>query len=169
MCAFDMGGPVNKAAYVTGVALLGSGNFFFMAAVSAACITPPLVTGFAALFFRKAFDEKTRDAAYVNFALGSTHITEGAIPFAARNPLLVIPILMFSSSISAILTFLFQVPAPHGGFLVLPVVTNGFQWVASILAGSIIGGILYGAAMQHRAAKSQNSSQQTATELEALV
>lgn len=171
MCAFDMGGPVNKAAYVTGVALLGSGNFYFMAAVSAACITPPPVTGFAALFFRKAFDEKTRDAAYVNFALGSTHITEGAIPFAARNPFLVIPILMLSSSVSAILTFLFQVqvPAPHGGFLVLPVVTNGLQWVAAILAGSIIGGILYGAAMQRRAAKNLSSSQQITTDKEALV
>ncbi|MDN3481320.1 fructose-specific PTS transporter subunit EIIC [Arthrobacter sp. APC 3897] len=152
MCAFDMGGPVNKAAYVTGVALLGDGNFFFMAAVSAACITPPLVTGFAALFFRKAFDPKTRDAAYVNFALGATHITEGAIPFAARNPLLVIPILMVSSAVSAILTFLFQVqvPAPHGGFLVLPVVTNGLQWVGAILAGSILGGLIYGYAMQRR-------------------
>jgi PTS system fructose-specific IIC component len=160
MCAFDMGGPVNKAAYVTGVALLGDGNFFFMAAVSAACITPPLVTGFAALFFRKAFDEKTRDAAYVNFALGSTHITEGAIPFAARNPLLVIPILMLSSSISAILTFLFQVqvPAPHGGFLVLPVVTNALQWVAAILAGSVIGGIIYGYAMQRRSSKQQRQA-----------
>jgi PTS system fructose-specific IIC component len=170
MCAFDMGGPVNKAAYVTGVALLGSGNFFFMAAVSAACITPPLVTGFAALFFRKAFDEKTRDAAYVNFALGSTHITEGAIPFAARNPLLVIPILMLSSSISAILTFLFQVqvPAPHGGFLVLPVVTNGVQWVGAILTGSITGGLIYGYAMQRRADK-QHASAPAETENEVLV
>jgi fructose PTS system EIIBC or EIIC component len=167
MCAFDMGGPVNKAAYVTGVALLGSGNFYFMAAVSAACITPPLVTGFAALFFRKAFDEKTRDAAYVNFALGSTHITEGAIPFAARNPLLVIPILMLSSSISAILTFLLQVqvPAPHGGFLVLPVVTNGIQWVGAILAGSVIGGLLYGYAMQRRANKVQAASAESEKEI----
>ncbi|OFI38172.1 PTS fructose transporter subunit IIC [Arthrobacter sp. SW1] len=167
MCAFDMGGPVNKAAYVTGVALLGSGNFYFMAAVSAACITPPLVTGFAALFFRKAFDEKTRDAAYVNFALGSTHITEGAIPFAARNPLLVIPILMLSSSISAILTFLLQVqvPAPHGGFLVLPVVTNGLQWVAAILAGSVIGGLIYGYAMQRRANKTQATPVETEKEV----
>ncbi|UWX97286.1 PTS fructose transporter subunit IIBC [Arthrobacter zhaoxinii] len=157
MCAFDMGGPVNKAAYVTGVALLGDGNFFFMAAVSAACITPPLVTGFAALFFRKAFDPKTRDAAYVNFALGATHITEGAIPFAARNPLLVIPILMASSAVSAILTFLFQVqvPAPHGGFLVLPVVTNGLQWVGAILVGSVLGGLVYGYAMQRRTEKQQ--------------
>lgn len=169
MCAFDMGGPVNKAAYVTGVALLGSGNFYFMAAVSAACITPPLVTGFAALFFRKAFDSKTRDAAYVNFALGSTHITEGAIPFAARNPLLVIPILMLASSISAILTFIFQVqvPAPHGGFLVLPVVTNAIQWVSAILVGSVIGGFIYGAAMQRRAKKNVSVAE-GATQEEAI-
>ncbi len=146
MCAFDMGGPVNKAAYVTGTALLASGNFEFMAGVSAACITPPLVTGFAALFFRKAFDNRERNAAYVNFILGSTHITEGAIPFAARNPIVVIPILMVASSISAVLTYLFGVgvPAPHGGFLVLPVVINPLLWVAAILAGSIVGGLAYG-------------------------
>jgi len=119
MSAFDMGGPVNKAAYVTGTMLLGQGNYFFMAGVSAACITPPLITGFAALFSGKNFDKSERNAAYVNFILGSTHITEGAIPFAAKNPLVVIPILMVGSSISAVLTYLFkvQVPAPHGGFL----------------------------------------------------
>jgi PTS system fructose-specific IIC component len=117
-----------------------------MAGVSAACITPPLVTGFAALFFRKAFDNRERNAAYVNFILGSAHITEGAIPFAARNPIVVIPILMVASSISAVLTYLFGVgvPAPHGGFLVLPVVINPLLWVAAILAGSIVGGLAYG-------------------------
>jgi len=155
MCAFDMGGPVNKAAYVTGTMLLGQGNYYFMAGVSAACITPPLVTGFAALFFRKYFDQGERNAAYVNFILGSTHITEGAIPFAAKNPLTTIPILMVGSSISAILTYLFkvQVPAPHGGFLVLPVVTRPFMWVTAILTGSIIGAILYGFSRKHSTAQ----------------
>lgn len=78
---------------------------------------------------------------------------------------------MLSSSISAILTFLFQVqvPAPHGGFLVLPVVTNGLHWVGAILAGSIIGGVLYGAAMQRRTANNLNSIRQTTTDKEALV
>ncbi len=146
MCAFDMGGPVNKAAYVTGVALLGAGNITFMAAVSAACITPPLVTAIAVSLFPKGFEKGERRAGYVNYALGATHITEGAIPFAARNPLVVIPILMVASSVSAVLSLLWGAgsPAPHGGFLVLPVVTNPLGWVAAILIGSVLGGVLYG-------------------------
>lgn len=146
MCAFDMGGPVNKAAYVTGTALLGEGNFYFMAGVSAACITPPLVIAFATVFFPKQFNKEERNAGLVNFILGSTHITEGAIPFAAKNPIVVLPILMVASSVSAVLTYLaqVQVPAPHGGFLVLPVVTGALAWALSILAGSLIGAVLYG-------------------------
>lgn len=147
MCAFDMGGPVNKAAYVTGVALLGDGNITFMAAVSAACIAPPLVTAIAVTLFPRGFEPGERRAGYVNYALGATHITEGAIPFAARNPLVVIPILMVASSIAAILSLLWGAgsPAPHGGFLVLPVVTNPIQWVIAILIGSVVGGVVYGA------------------------
>lgn len=146
MSAFDMGGPVNKAAYVTGTALLAEGNLYFMAGVSAACITPPLVIAFATVFFRKYFNESERNAGLVNFILGSTHITEGAIPFAAKNPVVVIPILMVGSSISAIVTYMLdvQVPAPHGGFLVLPVVTGAIQWVLAILVGSLVGAVLYG-------------------------
>lgn len=146
MCAFDMGGPINKAAYVTGTALLAEGNTFFMAGVSAACIAPPLITGFAVLFFKKYFETSERNAGFVNFILGSTHITEGAIPFAAKDPLRVLPIMMLGSSIAAVLTYMFkvQVPAPHGGFLVLPVVTHGLLWVLAILIGSVIGGFLLG-------------------------
>jgi len=146
MSAFDMGGPINKAAYVTGTALLAEGNQYFMAGVSAACITPPLVIAFATVFFKKHFNDSERNAGLVNFILGSTHITEGAIPFAAKNPVVVIPILMVASSISAILTYMFkvQVPAPHGGFLVLPVVTGALQWLIAILTGSLVGAFLYG-------------------------
>lgn len=146
MSAFDMGGPVNKAAYVTGTALLAQGNHTFMAGVSAACIAPPLITGFAVLFFGKYFDTNDRNAGLVNFILGSTHITEGAIPFAAKDPLRVLPTMMLGSSIAAVLTYMFgvQVPAPHGGFLVLPVVTGKIAWVGSILLGSIIGGVILG-------------------------
>ncbi|EOL46399.1 PTS fructose transporter subunit IIC [Enterococcus caccae] len=155
MCAFDMGGPVNKAAYVTGTALLAQGNTSFMAGVSAACIAPPLITGFAVLFFRKYFDTNEQNAGLVNFILGSTHITEGAIPFAAKDPLRVLPTMMLGSSIAAVLTYLFkvQVPAPHGGFLVLPVVTHGLLWVLAILAGSIIGGCLLGLIQKRRITK----------------
>ncbi|MFV0252748.1 MAG: PTS fructose transporter subunit IIC [Beutenbergiaceae bacterium] len=146
MSAFDMGGPVNKAAYVTGVALLAEGNIEFMAAVSAACIAPPMVTALAVTLFGKGFEPGERRAGYVNYALGATHITEGAIPFAARNPLVVIPILMLSSSIAAILTLLWGVgsPAPHGGFLVLPIVVHPVLWVLAIGLGSLVGALLYG-------------------------
>lgn len=146
MSGFDMGGPFNKAAYVTGTALLSEGNLYFMAGVSAACIAPPLIIAFATVFFRKYFTKDERNAGMINFILGSTHITEGAIPFAAKNPVVVIPIIMLGSSIAAIMTYMFgvQVPAPHGGFLVLPVVTGAIQWVFSILTGSIIAAVIYG-------------------------
>ena len=147
MCAFDMGGPVNKAAYVTGTVLLGEGNTTFMAGVSAACIAPPLITTVAVLLFKNRFDTNERNAGLVNFILGSTHITEGAIPFVAKDPLRAMPSMMLGSSIAAILTYLFgvQVPAPHGGFLVLPVVTHPFLWVLAIAIGSVIGGVVLGA------------------------
>lgn len=145
MSAFDMGGPVNKAAYVTGTVLLGQGNYLFMAGVSAACITPPLVFAIAATVKKDRFTEEDRAAALVNYILGSTHITEGAIPFAAKNPLKVLPILMVSSSISAIATYIMkvEVPAPHGGFLILGLVNKPVVWVLCILLGSVIGAILY--------------------------
>src|SRR5699024_1469549 len=146
MSALDMGGPVNKAAYLTGTALLSDGNFYFMAGVSAACIAPPLITAFATVFFKKHFNEQEKNAGYINFILGSTHITEGAIPFAAKNPLVVIPILMVGSSISAILTYLFgvQVPALHGGFLVLSVVPQCFFWVCVIFIVLLVGWLIFG-------------------------
>ena len=147
MSAFDMGGPVNKAAYVTGTLLLAEGNTTFMAGVSAACIAPPLITTVAVLLFKNRFDTDERNAGLVNFILGSTHITEGAIPFVAKDPLRAMPSMMLGSSIAAILTYLFgvQVPAPHGGFLVLPVVTHPFLWILAIAIGSVVGGLVLGA------------------------
>lgn len=146
MCSFDFGGPVNKAAYVTGTLLLGQGNFFFMAGVSAACITPPLVIALATTFFPKGFSEEERAAGMVNYILGCTHITEGAIPFAAKDPLRVIPMMMIASSISAVLSYSLhiEVPAPHGGFLILPLVSKPLTWVLCILAGSACGAVMLG-------------------------
>lgn len=160
MSAFDMGGPVNKAAYVTGTALLAQGNTTFMAGVSAACIAPPLITSFATLFFGKYFDTNDRNAGLVNFILGSTHITEGAIPFAAKDPIRVLPTMMLGSSIAAVLTYMFgvQVPAPHGGFLVLPVVTGKIQWVASILIGALVGGVILGLIQKSSVAKKEKQA-----------
>ncbi|MGM9533824.1 MAG: fructose-specific PTS transporter subunit EIIC, partial [Intestinibacter sp.] len=145
MSAFDMGGPVNKAAYVTGTMLLAQGNYLFMAGVSAACITPPLVIALAATFKKDRFTEEDRTAGLINYVLGCTHITEGAIPFAAKNPLKVIPVLMAGSSISAIATYMMkvEVPAPHGGFLILGLVNKPLVWVACILLGSAVGAVLY--------------------------
>ncbi|EGJ7780752.1 PTS transporter subunit EIIC [Salmonella enterica subsp. enterica serovar Ohio] len=146
MCSFDFGGPVNKAAYVTGTLLLGQGNFYFMAGVSAACITPPLVIALATTFFPKGFSEEERAAGMVNYILGCTHITEGAIPFAAKDPLRVIPMMMIASSISAVLSYSLriQVPAPHGGFLILPLVSQPLAWVLCILAGSACDAVMLG-------------------------
>ena len=145
MSAFDMGGPVNKAAYVTGTMLLAQGNYLFMAGVSAACITPPLIIALAATFKKDRFTEEDRKAGLINYVLGCTHITEGAIPFAAKNPLKVIPVLMAGSSISAIATYIMkvEVPAPHGGFLILGLVNKPLIWITCILLGSAIGAVLY--------------------------
>ena len=144
MCAADFGGPINKAAYVTGTVLLAQGNYYFMAGVSAACIAPPLATGFAVLMNHRAYSKSERAAGYVNFLLGSTHITEGAIPFAAKHPLWNIPAFMIGSSVASVLTYItkISVPAPHGGFIVLPLVNKPFLWVLWILIGAAISGAL---------------------------
>lgn len=144
MCAADFGGPFNKAAYVTGTVLLAQGNYYFMAGVSAACIAPPLATGFAVLMNPKAYTKSEKTAGYVNFLLGSTHITEGAIPFAAKHPLWNIPAFMIGSAVASVLTYLTRitVPAPHGGFIVLPLVNKPFLWVLWIVIGAIISGAL---------------------------
>ena len=172
MCAVDMGGPVNKAAYVTGTAMLtealaaGVGtdtyNFGtnFMAAVSAACIVPPLITTFAVVVGKKYFSQEDHDAGIVNLILGCTHITEGAIPFMTKNIWPVMPIMMLGSSIASILTIMFNVhdPAPHGGFLVLPVVENGPLWVLAILIGAVVGGILFVAFKKYEFEKNQKAA-----------
>lgn len=172
MCAFDMGGPVNKAAYATGTFLLGTAleagvgtetyNFGtnFMAAVSAACIVPPLITTFAVVVGKKYFSQEDHDAGIVNLILGCTHITEGAIPFMTKNIWPVMPIMMLGSSIASILTIFFNVhdPAPHGGFLVLPVVENGPLWVLAILIGAVVGGILFVAFKKYDFEKNQKAA-----------
>ncbi|BDR60057.1 fructose-specific PTS transporter subunit EIIC [Lactobacillus xylocopicola] len=144
MCASDFGGPINKAAYATGTFLLAQGNFYFMAGVSAACIAPPLATGFAVLFNPKAYSKSEKAAGYVNFLLGSTHITEGAIPFAAKHPLWNIPAFMIGSAVASVLTYLSRitVPAPHGGFIVLPLVNKPVLWFLWIVVGALVSGVL---------------------------
>ncbi|MDE5978383.1 MAG: fructose-specific PTS transporter subunit EIIC [Turicibacter sp.] len=141
MMAIDMGGPFNKAAYVFGIASLESGNEAVMAAVMAGGMVPPLVIALATTFFKSRFTKQEQDSGKVNYIMGLSFITEGAIPFAAADPLKVIPSCVIGSAIAGALTMVFKctLPAPHGGIFVLPVVGNWFMYLIAICIGSIIG------------------------------
>jgi PTS system fructose-specific IIC component len=142
MMAFDMGGPVNKAAYTFAVGLLASHVYTPMAAVMAAGMTPALGLGLAAFLFKNRFDPEEREAAGAALALGAAFITEGAIPFAAKDPLRVIPALMLGSAISGGISMLSgtQLLVPHGGIfavLIPGAVTNLTPYLLAILAGTL--------------------------------
>ena len=126
MMAIDMGGPFNKAAYVFGIASLESGNEAVMAAVMAGGMVPPLAIALATTFFGNRFTKQERDSGKVNYIMGLSFITEGAIPFAAADPLKVIPSCVIGSAVAGALTMIFgcTLPAPHGGIFVLPVIGN---------------------------------------------
>lgn len=139
MIAFDMGGPVNKAAFFFGAAMIQQGNYAIMGACAAAICTPPLGLGLATLLARKRWGEEQREAGLAALGMGMIGITEGAIPFAAGDPLRVIPSIMFGSMVAATIAMLGGVGdhAPHGGPIVLPVVDNRFLFVLAILAGAL--------------------------------
>lgn len=143
MMAFDMGGPVNKAAYTFAVGLLTSGVYTPMAAVMAAGMTPPLGLALAGFLFPNRFAEEEREARSPALVLGISFITEGAIPFAAKDPLRVIPSLMAGSAVAAALSMLWRVEllVPHGGIFALLIpnaVTNLFFYLIAIIAGSLV-------------------------------
>lgn len=140
MIAFDMGGPVNKTAFFFGAAMIAKGNYLVMGACAAAICTPPLGLGLATLLWRKQWTEEERDAGGAALAMGMIGITEGAIPFAASDPLRVIPCLMLGSMVAAVIAMLGGVgdPAPHGGPIVLPVVDHKAAFVAAIVIGSAL-------------------------------
>lgn len=144
MMAIDMGGPFNKAAYVFGIASLQSGNEAVMAAVMAGGMVPPLVIALATTFFKNRFTQQERDSGKVNYIMGLSFITEGAIPFAAADPLKVIPSCVIGSAIAGALTMVFgcALPAPHGGIFVFPVVQNPLMYLVAILVGSAVGAII---------------------------
>ncbi len=147
MMAFDMGGPVNKAAYTFGVGLLGSQIYEPMAAVMASGMTPPLGLALATLLFKKRFTQQEIEAGKAAWIMGISFITEGAIPFAAADPLRVIPSIMTGSAVTGALSMLFgaSLKAPHGGIFVLPipnVVTNLGFYVLAIAAGVIVTAIM---------------------------
>ncbi len=139
MIAFDMGGPVNKAAFFFGAAMIKEGNYLVMGACAAAICTPPLGLGLATLIRRKLWSEEEREAGYAGLAMGMIGITEGAIPFAAADPFRVIPCIMFGSIVASIVAMLGSVGdhAPHGGPIVLPVVDNRLMYVIAIIAGTV--------------------------------
>lgn len=144
MMSIDMGGPFNKAAYVFGTAGLVNGEFEIMAAVMAGGMVPPLVIALCATFFKNRFNKKDRPSAYINYIMGLSFISEGAIPFAAADPFRVIPSCIVGSAVAGALSMLFRcgLRAPHGGIFVIPTVSNPFGYLAAILIGSIIGGII---------------------------
>ncbi len=143
MMAFDMGGPVNKAAYTFAVGLIASQVYGPIAAAMAAGMTPPLGLALAAFLFRNRFDDEEREAAKPAIALGAAFITEGAIPFAAKDPLRVIPALMLGSAVAGALSMSFGVGlrAPHGGIfaMIIPnAVVNLLPYLGAILAGTLV-------------------------------
>lgn len=144
MMAVDMGGPVNKAAYVFGVASVAEGNGHIMAAVMAGGMVPPLGIALATTFFKDKFTKNELDAGKTNYVMGLSFITEGAIPFAAADPKSVIPSIIAGSAIAGGLSAVFGAssPAPHGGIFVFPVVTNWLLYLVAILIGSIVTALL---------------------------
>ena len=141
MMAIDMGGPINKAAYVFGVASLDAGQYEIMAAVMAGGMVPPLAIALCTTFFKNRFTKEQRESGKVNYVMGLSFITEGAIPFAAADPLRVIPVCAVGSAVAGALSMLFNASlrAPHGGIFVVPVVTNPIMYLVAIVVGSIVG------------------------------
>ena len=141
MMAVDMGGPINKAAYVTGTGLLASGEFHVMAAVMAGGMVPPLAIALCTTFFKNRFTESERKAGITNYVMGLSFITEGAIPFAAADPLRVIPSCVVGSAVTGALTMAFDctLRAPHGGIFVVPTIGNPLMYLVSILVGAVVG------------------------------
>ncbi len=146
MMSIDMGGPFNKAAYVFGTAQLAEGNFEVMAAVMAGGMVPPLAIALCTTFFKKKFTEKERQSGVVNYVMGLSFITEGAIPFAAQDPLRVIPSCLIGSAIAGGLSMAFgcTLRAPHGGLFVLPTIGNPVMYLAAVVIGAVVGCVILG-------------------------
>lgn len=146
MMAVDMGGPVNKAAFTFGIAMITAGNYYPHAAVMAGGMVPPLGIALATTFFKNKFTKDEKDAGKVCYIMGLSFITEGAIPFAAADPIRVIPACIIGAAIAGGLSMFFgvQLPAPHGGLFVLPVVTNPVMYLISIVLGSVVTALIIG-------------------------
>ena len=146
MMAIDMGGPFNKAAYVFGTAAITAGNYDIMAAVMIGGMTPPCAIALATLLFKNKFTKEERDAGPTNFIMGLAFITEGAIPFAASDPLHVLPSCIIGSALAGALSMAFRctLMAPHGGIFVFPVVGNAVMYLVALVAGTVVSALLLG-------------------------
>jgi PTS system fructose-specific IIC component len=147
MMAVDMGGPINKAAFTFGIAMIDAGNFAPHAAIMAGGMVPPLGLALSTTFFKKKFTKAEREAGKTNYVMGASFITEGAIPFAAADPARVIPAAVIGSATAGALTMIFGIGlrAPHGGAFVIPIVDgNPLLYIAAILIGSLITAVMVG-------------------------
>ena len=146
MMAIDTGGPFNKAAYVFGTAAIAAGNYDIMAAVMIGGMTPPCAIALATLLFKNKFTKEERDAGPTNFIMGLAFITEGAIPFAASDPLHVLPSCIIGSALAGALSMAFHctLMAPHGGIFVFPVVGNAVMYLVALVAGTVVSALLLG-------------------------
>lgn len=146
MMAIDMGGPFNKAAYVFGVAAIASGDFNIMAAVMIGGMVPPIAIALATTFFKSKFTEEEKKAGVINYIMGLCFITEGAIPFAASDPIRVIPSCVAGSAVAGGISMAMgcTLRAPHGGIFVFPVVGNVGGYLLALIVGSVVGMILLG-------------------------
>lgn len=144
MMATDMGGPFNKAAYVFGTAAIADGNTWIMAAVMIGGMVPPIAIALSTTFAKKKWTEEERKNGPVNYLMGLCFITEGAIPYAASDPLRVIPSCMVGSAVAGALTALFNVtcPAPHGGIFTFVVCEHPLLYIVALLAGSVVGALM---------------------------
>ena len=146
MMAIDMGGPFNKAAYVFGTAAIAAGNYDIMAAVMIGGMTPPCAIALASLLFKNKFTKEERESGPTNFIMGLAFITEGAIPFAAADPIHVLPACIAGSAVAGALSMAFgcTLMAPHGGIFVVPVMGNALLYLAALVAGTAVSTILLG-------------------------
>ena len=144
MMSVDMGGPINKAAYVFGVAALGSNQFDVMAAVMVGGMVPPIVIALSTTFFPRKWTQEERNNGFVNYIMGLCFISEGAIPYAAADPIRVIPSCIVGSAVAGALSMAFDctLRAPHGGVFVFPTVGNWAMYLVSLLIGSVVGALM---------------------------
>ena len=144
MMSVDMGGPVNKAAYVIGTGALATGEYGIMAAVMAGGMVPPLAIALCTTFFPSRFTEAERKSGITNYIMGLSFITEGAIPFAAADPIRVLPSCIIGAGTAGALSMFFEctLRAPHGGIFVVPTIGNPLLYLASIAIGSVVACII---------------------------